>query len=553
MLNELRIENLAVIERLTVSLEPGLNVLTGETGAGKSILVGALSLLLGERATAEVVREGAARARVEGVFDATGRPDVAVYLADQGIEVEDGLVILRREVAAEGRNRAWINGSASTAGVVGEVGRRLIDLHGQHEHQALLQADAQREILDAFAGQTARVEELAAAHQRRARARQAVRDLEARREEMEQRADLLRFQLQEIEDAGPVAGEEEELAAEGRRLEHAEELARLAGTLHHALYSGDRAVADVLGFLRRDLEKLLRIDPGQEQARELLDTAYYHVEELGRRMGDYAAGVDHDPARLEAVRQRQDRIFRLKSKYGPTLDDVLAVAARARQELGTLDSAAFERGALLAAEEEADRELARRAGELSAVRQEAARTLTREVLAILPALGLANAAFQVEFRPLEETGAAGAEAVEFLIAVNRGFEPRALARVASGGELSRIMLALKTVLARVDAVPTLVFDEIDAGIGGRVAVQVGRQLREVARHHQVFVVTHLPQIAARADHHLLVVKGEDGAMARAAVEPLTGDERVRELARMLGGDPESPTSLSHARELLGAG
>jgi DNA repair protein RecN (Recombination protein N) len=550
MLIELRIENFAVIERLSVSLQPGLNVLTGETGAGKSIIVGALALLMGERASAEAVRAGSDRALVEGVFDVARRPDVLELLADQGIPVEDGLLVLRREVAIEGRNRAWVNGAASTAGLVGDLGGRLVDLHGQHEHQALLRPEAQREILDAYAGHTDHVVLLRAAYHDLITARAALDTMDARRREVEQRADQLRFQLHEIGQAEIQPDEEDRLEEECRRLEHAEDLARISGTLHQALYEGEAAIAGLLGSLRRDLGQLIRIDPGQEDAAELLETAYYQVEELGRRMGEYASRVEHDPARLEAIHRRRDLLYRLRSKYGPTLTDVLATAEQARQELDALDGAAFERAALERAADEKATVLAERAGQVTDARNRAGARLAAEVLKILPALGMPGAAFRVDLQALVEPGPAGAERVEFLVAVNRGFEPRSLSRVASGGELSRVMLALKTILARVDAVPTLVFDEIDAGIGGRVAVQVGAQLREVARHHQVFAITHLPQIASRADHHLLVTKEEHAGSTRVALEPLTGEARIRELARMLGGDPESAASLEHARELL---
>jgi DNA repair protein RecN (Recombination protein N) len=550
MLIELRIENFAVIERLSVALEPGLNVLTGETGAGKSIIVGALSLLLGERASSEAVRTGASRAVVEGVFDVARRPEILALLDEHGLAQEDGLLILRREVAAEGRNRAWVNGSASTAGLVGELGGRLVDLHGQHEHQALLRVDAQRAILDAYAGQAETVAELRSAYGALRQARWDLEQLEDRRREIEQRADFLRFQLGEIEEAAVDPDEEARLAGESRRLEHAEDLARLAQALHHGLYEGEAAVADILGEMRRELDQLIRIDPSQESARDLLDTAYFSVEELGQRMGDYTGRVEHDPARLDAIQARQDLLFRLKTKYGPTLDDVLATGQRARQELDALETAVFERKALEKAIGHAQATFDAIAAGVTAGRATAAAALAAEVMKVLPALGMDGARFQVAIQPVDPPGPDGAERVEFLVAVNRGFEPRALSRVASGGELSRVMLALKTILARVDAVPTLVFDEIDAGIGGRIAVQVGAQLREVARHHQVFAITHLPQIASRAHHHLLVLKAEAGESTTTAVQDLRGDDRVRELARMLGGDPESQTSLDHARELL---
>ena len=553
MLIELRIENFAVIERLSVRLEPGLNVLTGETGAGKSIIVGALSLLLGERASSEAVRAGADRAIVEGVFDVEEREDVVALLDGQGLTTEEGLLILRREVATEGRNRAWVNGSASTAGLVGELGSRLVDLHGQHEHQALLRLDAQREILDAFAGQTETAGQMRRAHADLAEARAALSELEARRREIAQRADFLRFQLKEIEDAAVDPGEEESLEEESRRLEHSEDLARLSEGLHQSLYAGETSVAEVLGGLRRDLDELVEIDPSQEALRELLETAYYNVEELGRRMADYASGVEHDPGRLNEIQRRRDVLYRLRNKYGPTLEDVVATGRAAREELNLLEGASFERKALEKRVREAEEAVAEVAGRLTRGREQAGARLAEEVMAVLPKLGLKGGRFEVALDPLPEPGATGAERVEFLVAVNVGFEPRSLARVASGGELSRVMLALKTILARVDAVPTLVFDEIDAGIGGRVAVQVGDELRKVAGHHQVFAITHLPQIASRADHHLLVLKGEVGGMSRTGLEELQGDERVRELARMLGGDPESETSLDHARELLRVG
>jgi DNA repair protein RecN (Recombination protein N) len=550
MLIELRIENFAVIERLSVSLEPGLNVLTGETGAGKSIIVGALSLLLGERASSESVRTGASRAVVEGVFDVARRPEILALLDEHGLAQEDGLLILRREVAAEGRNRAWINGSASTAGLVGELGGRLVDLHGQHEHQALLRVDAQRAILDAYAGQAEMVAELRSAYGALRQARWDLEQLEDRRREIEQRADFLRFQLGEIEEAAVDPDEEARLAEERRRLEHAEDLARLAQALHHGLYEGEAAVAGMLGEMRRELDQLIRIDPSQESARELLDTAYFSVEELGQRMGDYAGRIEHDPARLDAIQARQDLLFRLKTKYGPTLDDVLATGQRARQGLDALETAAFERKALETAIGHAQATFDAIAAGVTAGRAAAAAALAAEVMKVLPALGLEAARFQVAILPVDPPGPDGAERVEFLVSVNRGFEPRSLSRVASGGELSRVMLALKTILARVDAVPTLVFDEIDAGIGGRIAVQVGAQLREVASHHQVFAITHLPQIASRAHHHLLVLKAEAEGSTTTDLHDLRGDDRVRELARMLGGDPESQTSLDHARELL---
>jgi DNA repair protein RecN (Recombination protein N) len=551
MLIELRIQNYAVIDRLALQLGPGLNVLSGETGAGKSIIVGALSLLLGERASAEVVRTGGERAIIEGVFEVAERAELIALLEEQGIEPEDGLLILRREVAVEGRNRAWINGSPATAGILGEIGRQLVDLHGQHEHQTLLRGDEQREILDAYAGTTSLVSEVGEAHEKLREAERELALLDQRRREAEQQAEFLRHQVAEIEKAKLRVGEEEELEEEANRLDYAEDLAQLSGRLHQVLYAAEDAVIAQLGELRRVLDQLIRIDPSQADAKELIEPAYINLEELGRRMCSYGAGVEHDPARLDAIRSRQDLISRLMVRYGPTLADVIETGRRARRELDLLDGAACERRTLekeVAAARESLEEIAAR---LTAQRREGAERLAAEIVALLPELGLGGGRFEVSLPPLPRIGGDGAEGVEFRIALNIGFEPRPLARVASGGELSRIMLALKTVLARQDRIPSLIFDEIDTGIGGQIGHRIGEKLRQVADHHQVFVITHLAQIACRADQHLLVEKADDGQAAVTSVRTLDREERVSELARMLGGDPESAASLDHARELLG--
>jgi len=549
MLCELRIQNFAVIEQLDLRLDPGLNALTGETGAGKSIIVGALSLLLGERASAEDVRPGAARAVVEGVFDVSSQPGVRALLAESGIEPEHGLLILRREVAAEGRHRAWVNGAAATATLVGELGRMLVDLHGQHEHQALLRPDEQRRVLDAYAGGSGLAAEVQEAWSRARSAGQRLTELDERARELARRADYLRFQVAEIEAAGLRAGEDEELKREATRLEHADELARGSEALHQQLYAAETSVTSRLGELRRTLQQLIRLDPSLEPQRAALDETFYALEEIGRELGAYGNAVDQDPRRLEQVRHRQDLIFRLQSKYGPGIEDVLGTLGAARAELGQLDTLDDQRAALRLEHAAAVHEHEERSQRLSAARAEAAGRLAEQVAALLPELGMSGR-FEVALERLAEPGPAGAERVEFLSAVNQGFEPRPLARVASGGELSRLMLALKTIVARADAIPTLVFDEIDVGIGGRVAHQVGARLQQVARDRQVFAITHLAQIAARADHHLLVDKRSAGGTTATVVAELNGQERLRELARLLGGDPESRTSLKHARELL---
>jgi DNA repair protein RecN (Recombination protein N) len=552
MLSELRIRNFALIDQLTVRLGPGLNVLTGETGAGKSIIVGALSLLLGERASVDVVRAGAERASVEGIFDTDGNAEVERWLEEQGIEAEDGLLILKREVAAGGRSRAWINGSPTTATLLGELGGVLVSLHGQHEHQTLLRRDEQRSILDAYAGLTDLVQQVSAARATLNDARSRIARLEHHRAEVGERSDLLRFQLEEIESAALRVGEDQELEEEARKLSHSEELQSLSSGLFEAL-GGDRALLSDLGSLRRAVDQLVRIDPGLEPLAELHDTAYYAVQEMVEQVERYAAGIEHDPGRLEVIRQRQDLIFRLRSKYGPSLADIIGVGERARAELEMMDVAGFELGTLQKEEARAQEELWSLAADLTGRRAAAMERLASEVGQVLPELGMQGGRFTAVALPLPEPGSSGAEEIEFRVSLNQGFEPRPIAQVASGGELSRVMLALKTILARLDAVPTLVFDEVDAGVGGRVALQLGHKMRQVAGSHQVFAITHLPQIASRAHTHLLVRKLERNGVTATEVDLLEGDERVEEIARMLGGDPESGVSLDHARQLLERG
>ncbi|GJG88513.1 DNA repair protein RecN [Gemmatimonadetes bacterium T265] len=550
MLTELRIRNFAIIDALALPLARGFNVLSGETGAGKSIIVGALGLLLGERASTEVIRTGADRATVEGTFDVDGRDDLATLLDARGIDVDAQTVVLKREVAAGGRTRAWANGTPVTAGVLAEIGRLLVNLHGQHEAQTLLDGDSQRRTLDAFAGALPQAERVRAAAHALDGVRGEVRALVARRAEAERRADYLRHVAKEIEDARLVDGEDERLDDEARRLEHAEELRTLAAGAAGLLDGGEDAVLQQLAVVHRSLGTLERIDPSLARLGELYDAAFYALEELSRELVDYERGVELDPERLQEVQRRRDLLFRLAKKYGPALSDVVEQGRRAREELDLVDSADTDLKALEAREHAAREELAAAAAELTALRTTAAARLSEAVERVFPDLGMADGRFLVALTPRGEPTAAGAEDVEFRVALNVGHDARPLARAASGGELSRVMLALKTILARLDRVPTLVFDEVDAGIGGRVGLLVGETMRRVAERHQVFAISHLPQLAARAHHHILVSKGARDGVTTADVHVLAGEPRVAEVARMLGGDAESPVSRAHARELL---
>ena len=550
MLTELRVRNFAIIEQLTLPLARGFNVLTGETGAGKSIIVGALGLLLGERANTDVVRTGTDKALVEGTFDIADRPELSPLLDARGIDVEDATVVLKREVAVAGRARAWVNGTPVTAAALSEIGRLLINVHGQHEAQTLLDPDAQRDILDAFAGGQAQAGAVRAAHSALASVRHDITELQRRKADAERRADYLRHVVREIEEARLTDGEDVRLDEEARRLEHAEELRTLASSAAGGLDGDEATVLAQLGAVQRALASITRIDPTRARLQELFDSGYYALEELARELEEYEATVELDPDRLDEVRRRRDLIFRLTKKYGGTLGAVSDTGSKARAELDLLESADLDLRTLERREAEAAARLAEGAVELSALRRSAATRLARAVDDVLPSLGMSDGHFDATLVPLAETGPAGAEAVEFRVALNVGHDARPLSRVASGGELSRVMLALKTILARLDRVPTLIFDEVDAGIGGKVGLQVGDTMRRVAAHHQVFAITHLPQIAARAHHHILVAKGARGGVTTADVAVLLSDARVTEIARMLGGDPESEISRAHAAELL---
>ena len=551
MLTELRIRNLAIIDAVTLPLAPGFNVLSGETGAGKSIIVGALGLLIGERASSDLVRTGAEKAVVEGTFDVADRRDLLEALDQRGIEC-DGTLVLKREVpaAAGGRARAWVNGAPVTASLLAEVGRALVNVHGQHEAQALLEPEAQLRILDAFGEATVEREAVALAHARLAEAQDAIRHLQSRRDEAAKRADWLAHVAQEIGAAQLKEGEDERLDEEARRLTHAEELEGLVREVTEALEGGDEAAVARLGHLQKPLAALQRIDPSTVRLQELYDAAYYALEELAREAQAYADGIERDPARLDEVERRRDLLFRLAKKYGGSIAGAIETGRAAKAELELLDTAGLDLRGLETRVAEAEAAFGAAAARLTAKRRKAATALAKAVEARLPDLGMPDGRFLVELPGRSTPSALGAEDAEFRVALNVGHEARPLARVASGGELARVMLALKTILARLDGVPTLIFDEVDAGIGGRTGLLVGDAMREVAGHHQVFAITHLPQIAARAHHHIVVQKAAKGGVTTSDVRVVEGEPRVDEIARMLGGDAESATSREHARELL---
>jgi len=558
MLTELRVRDLAVIADVTLKLRPGLNVLTGETGAGKSMLVDALALLLGERASGDIVRPGAPRAIVEAAFDlsaASAAPAAAPAQAaaqELGIDLDDDQLVVRREINAEGRNRAWANGSPATVGALATLGQQLVDLHGQHEAQSLLKATEQRDMLDAFGDAQPERDTVARAYAQAADLRDQERQLAQKLDEIKRRADYLRHVVQEISSAQPKVGEDEHLTTESKRLSNVEELTRLAERLAGLLDGEQGAALEALAQASRALDQLERIDASVARWRELLDQTYAGTEELAREVRGYASEIEMDPGRLEAVERRRDILYRLTQKYGPTIHDVIRFGEEAQRELSLLDTADDDLKTLAERRAAADARLEEAGGRLTAKRKRAAARLAKAVQELLPGLGMPGGKFEIRITPATAVMQAGADDVVFLVQLNVGLDARPLAQVASGGELSRLMLALKVVLARHDRVPTLVFDEVDQGIGGEVAIQVGEALSQVAASRQVLVITHLPQIAAQASQHLVVSKEPRGGIATADVRVVNGEERVEEIARMLGGAGDQ-VARRHAAELLKKG
>lgn len=546
MLHSLHIENLAIIDRLEVSFQPGFNALTGETGAGKSILLDALALVLGERADPTLIRTGADKLKVSAVFLVPETVD----LSDLGVELEEGALYLAREVQTGGRSLARVNGQAVPLSVLKAIGDRLVDLHGQHEHQSLLKPSSHLEFLDRWLGEPAlnlraQVREAVQSLQRLQAEYQELRQREREREQM---LDLYRFQIDEIRSANLQIGEEEILQTEERRLAHAEKLLALAGSAYETLME-ERGAYEQIANASLRLAEIARIDPSMAPLQETLESALVQVEEVAQLLRVYLETVEYDPQRLEEVVARLELIKRLKRKYGDTIEAILAYAQEAEQKLSALEHQSERLADLEAEIAEAQSRAESLSAQLSALRKQGAERFSAEVVRHLRDLAMERAEFLVSLSP-KPMDATGIDAVEFLFSANPGEPPRPLSKIASGGEMSRVMLALKTVLATASPVPTLVFDEIDAGLGGRTAHTIGEKLAQLAQHFQVLCVTHLPQIASRAHHHLQIEKRVEGERTYVVLTPLEGEARVAEIARMLAGEP-TETALQHARELLG--
>lgn len=579
MLLELAINDFAIIDQLRIPFEPGLNVLTGETGAGKSIIIDALGAVLGERIGPDVVRTGSRLARIEATFDVSGimhRPDVAAIFGELGIEPEDGVLILSREMTASGRSAARINGRSATAGMLSRVGALLVDIHGQSDHLSLLRPAAHLDLLDRFAGLTQERQRFAELVREWRQLREHITSIVTGARERAQRIDLLEFQVREIQEARLRPGEEEELLAERTVLVNAEKLASEAAEIYDLLAGSDeagfpaRAVSGALPALRKAGTQLAHagsLDANLVPLASRVEELVYLLEDIAAEVREYRDTIEADPTRLEAVEERLDLIKRLKRKYGATVEEVIANGEAAEQELETLTGGEADLDSLREQECQLLEALGELASDLSRTRREAAgrlSTLTEEAIA---ELNMGRARFAVDIRQQERDdglplqGAdgkittvafdeTGADSIEFLLAPNAGEALKPLARVASGGEMARLMLALKSILSAADETPTLVFDEIDVGVGGRSGQVVGEKLWALADRHQVLVITHLPQIAAFASAHFRITKGEESGRTVSRVRQIADEERIDELAAMLDGEPVTEASRANAREML---
>jgi DNA repair protein RecN (Recombination protein N) len=553
MLKLLRVNNIALIPALEVEFGPGLTLLTGETGAGKSILIDALGLLLGDRASSDLVRSGEERGSVEAVLEIEG---AAGILEERGLPCEGDEVILRREIQTAGKGRASVNGALVPLSLLRDLAPHVAVIHGQHEPQGLLDPATHLDFLDEFKG--AEEGRALAEYYRDLRAAEASLDrLREERRDLERRREMLEFQAEEIERAGLVPGEDEALRLEKARQANADRLSSLSGEAYALLYDDEEAVLGRLAQVLKRVEDLSAIDPDFRSFVEGRASLVAPLEDLALRLRDYHERLEVTPGRLDEIESRLSQIERLKKKYGASVEEVLALGARCRRDLEVLASPEAQEAALEERRRQCATAYLERARALSKRRRAAASELRKLVQAGLAELAMEKTRFEVAFDPSEEIPSdparwteRGLERAEFLLSPNAGEDLRPLARIASGGELSRIMLALKSVVRSEAPGLTLVFDEVDAGIGGRVAEVVGRKLKAIAARQQVVCVTHLPQIAAFADQHLAVRKRVERGRTMTLVEPLTGEARVEEVARMLGGETITTTARQHAREML---
>jgi len=550
VLETLRIRNYALIDELEVELGKGLNVLTGETGAGKSIVVGALELVLGGRASAEMIRDGSKQARVDAVFRLS-KPSrrLIALLKNHDLEWDGGELVLSRVITAEGRSRAYVSGSLVLVSLLAEIGDELVDLHGQHEHQSLLKPDRQIELLDAFAGTEEMVREVGEKVAQWRAIEKTIAELEMEDRDRARRMDYLRHETHEIHAAGLQPGEEEDLRSRRNWMANAERIFSLASGALATLYESEEMPAiTAVDAALADLQELARIDDRFQAMASRLSGVRAEIEECAAELRAYSNRLEFDPAELDRINDRLSLLSDLKRKYGGSVEAVIAYYEKASAELEAFDTRDHRLAELTEKRDAIQMELRNRASELSQKRHAAGRRLDKLVMSVLHELGMKGGLFETSIR-IGGLTHSGMDQVEFLLAANPGEKPRPLRQVASGGEISRIMLALKAVFAEADRIPTLVFDEIDAGVGGKIARNVAEKLRGLAVSHQTICITHLPQIAASAEHHFYVSKETILDRNVTTLQRAEGLTRIQEVARLLDGSV-SEASLRHAKELI---
>lgn len=552
MLIELNIKHFAIIDKLSVSFIAGLNVISGETGAGKSIIIGAVSLLLGDRTSVDVIRSSEDSAAVEALFDIGDNPALKRKLLEMGFKSGYELTI-RSVISRSGKNRVYIDNQLATLGALSEIGESLLNICGQHEHQAILNADRHVDILDAFGDLSSLRAAYGDCYSRVRALENRVGGLAAMNERRAEREEFLRFQLREIEDAGPASGEDAALQEEKRRLIHFQKLLESATRAHDRLYGKDGSVLGELRGVISDIREIRGIDGALPVSEQDLDSLYYQLEDAALTLREYGKRLVFDPARLEAIEDRLERLGRLKRKYGGSIEAVLTRRDGLKKDLEQIVSVDEELAQANRELADGRAELEEQAALLSRKRREQAALLDESIEREIQSLSMPAARFVVRFKEHEEAvryTERGSDDIEFYLATNAGESLKPLNRVASGGELSRIVLAMKKVLARSGSVGTIIFDEVDSGIGGATAELVGEKLRDVARHHQVLCITHLPQIACFADRHYRVTKAVFDGKTSATVSMLSKEEQLDEITRMLGGVELTEKTRAHAREML---
>lgn len=549
MLTRLSIRDFVIVDHTELDFRPGFTVLSGETGAGKSILLDALGLLMGDKGDASLVRQGASRAELEAEFDAASVADLGSWLDEQGFAAEDSHVFVRRLIDSGGRSRCFINGTQASAGQLKELGEQLLDIHGQHAHQSLMKPDLQRQLLDAYAGLGDLVRQVKQQYQVWQAAREKWAHWQNESAELLAQRETLLWQADELGKLAPLENEWEALHQEHQRLTHGVELIQGAQKAAGLLAEDDNSVSNLLRLALHAVEELKEIDPQLQETWETLQSASEQTQDAARELRHYADRVDVDPERLQELDTRLSDWMKLARKFRQTPEDLPAFWSQVQVQLADLE-AGSDGSALEAALIKAESHYQASAGELSLKRKVAAAELSQRVTAELAELAMASHRFDVVVIPLDKPGAAGLESIEFQVSPHESMPLRSLAKTASGGELSRISLAIQVVTAQVAAVPSLIFDEVDVGIGGRVAEIVGRKLRQLGERYQVMCVTHLPQVAAYGHQHWQVAKVAVEQGVTSTITTLEGGGRVEEIARMLGGIDLTDTTREHARELL---